>query len=554
MTDHHALTAYLRALGRQSGAAVVIAVRNSGDEPTVWVEDGEADADAVVRAIGGGAGIEPGEVEIGGWPSLVVPLGPHPVDGWLIAARAPGRSWSADDRAAITFGARLAPELIGLRSAAYLDDGAGRDPLTGLLSREAFLEVTAELRAGVEQANTATSYVVDLEGISAVNDVLGFSAGDTLIATSARRILDWAGPGAVVGRTGGVQFAVSRLGLPDGDAALLEGRRLEALLGVPVDVGGMAVGRSVTVGIAWGALPLVRADELVARAFEAQRFALQGGHGPVHLHDDSERSASRARSHLELELRDAVAADGLRMQYQPEFDLRDGRLLGVEALLRWQHPRRGLIGPDEFIDVAETSPVIVEIGGWVIDRALAQLRDWQLRFGRNDLVMRINVAAAQLVSPELVGQLDRALKTYGLRGEQVGIELTERAMPHELSLVAEVLGRLDAMGVTAAMDDFGTGENTLTHLLVLPIDTIKIDRTFVTGMMHNRRARDIVSALVRLAEVCGLGLVAEGVETAEEAEELLRLGCYRAQGHLLGRAATPAELDGVVAAGRSLNR
>jgi EAL domain-containing protein (putative c-di-GMP-specific phosphodiesterase class I) len=264
------------------------------------------------------------------------------------------------------------------------------------------------------------------------------------------------------------------------------------------------------------------------------------------------RAKVEERSEIELHLANAVATGGLRLFYQPEFDLRDGALLAVEALVRWQHPVRGLLEPDEFIDVAEETNTIIELGRWVLLEACHQLASWRTRYPDLPLQLRINVSPAQLISKDLVSVVSAALAEYQLVGNMLCLEITERAVFPDLDQVLSTLRELRSIGVQAAIDDFGTGFSSLAQLKTLPVDVLKIDRQFVTGLGLDVGDTAIVEAIARLASTFHLELVAEGVEVGRVIPELLRIGCHRAQGNLLS-APLPAELLIPVLAGERLD-
>ncbi|MGH3493155.1 MAG: putative bifunctional diguanylate cyclase/phosphodiesterase, partial [Sciscionella sp.] len=314
-----------------------------------------------------------------------------------------------------------------------------------------------------------------------------------------------------------------------------------------VDVGQVRVSRAVSVGVASTARRSQAPAVLLASAFAAMREAQAAGGNTVRLHGEAqERQLAQLR--LELELQSAVREGALRLFYQPEFDLRTGALLAVEALLRWQHPERGLLQPEDFIEVCEASQAMAEVGEWVMSESFRQLAQWQAEFPIVPLKLRVNVAAIQLSDSALADLVVLELSKYGLRGEQVCVEITERSMPTNLTDISVTLQALHKAGVTSAIDDFGTGQSSFTHLRELPVDTIKVDRSFVTGVSTDARSKGVVTAIIDLADAVGLEVVAEGVESHETAAELIRLGCTRAQGNLLGAAMRPEQIRGLLQA------
>lgn len=245
---------------------------------------------------------------------------------------------------------------------------------------------------------------------------------------------------------------------------------------------------------------------------------------------------------LESQIRSALGAGELSLAYQPELDLRTRRVLAVEALLRWQHPEHGELGPSEFIALAERSDLIQLLGAWVVDESVGALAGWLNAIPDLDVVLRVNVSPVQLTGDRLVDLLAGALDRHGVPGRRICVELTETAPLPGPAQVASTLQRLARLGVRSAIDDLGTGYSTLSQLRALPVDVIKLDRTLVFGVNEDERGQAIIRALVGLARDLRVELVAEGVETAAEAECLLRLGLTRAQGHHLGRPAPAADV------------
>lgn len=237
---------------------------------------------------------------------------------------------------------------------------------------------------------------------------------------------------------------------------------------------------------------------------------------------------------LESQIRSALGAGELSLVYQPEVDLQTRRVLAVEALLRWQHPELGELGPSEFITLAERSDLIQVLGGWVIDESIGALAGWLAALPELRVVLRINVSPVQMGNDELVDRFTGALQTHGVPGRLICVELTENVPMPDTQQVVKTLERLKRLGITSAIDDLASGYSTLGQLRTLPVDVIKLDRSLVVGIDRDERAAAIVTALIGLALNFGLDVVAEGVETEAEAATLLRLGCSRAQGHHLG--------------------
>jgi EAL domain-containing protein (putative c-di-GMP-specific phosphodiesterase class I) len=334
------------------------------------------------------------------------------------------------------------------------------------------------------------------------------------------------------------------------DDALRMGQTILNNVAEPIDVGGHPISRSVSIGVAIGYPGETTVDQLLQHADVALLEAKARGRSIVQPFNEKMREKVEARSEIELHLGNAISSGALRLVYQPEFDLRNGNLLAVEALVRWQHPVRGLLDADEFIDVAEETNTIIELGRWVLVQGCRQLAEWRSQYPDLSLQLRVNVSPAQLISKDFVSTVAATLSAFDLTGDLLCLEITERAVFPDLDQVLSTLRELRAIGVQAAIDDFGTGFSSLAQLKTLPVDTLKIDRSFVEGLGLDVGDTAIVESIVRLAQTLHLHLVAEGVETARAVHELLRIGCHRAQGHLLGEPFPADDLAPVLAGQR----
>jgi diguanylate cyclase (GGDEF)-like protein len=543
-------------LGNYLDAGVVALVPAWGETPvSIWFDrhlPGDEQEEATLAHFARAWLTQPGREEctravIDGWQVAMCAAGPQAV---LLAARGPAHPWSESEHSVIHFAARLCANAVA--GGPGVGELASRPvPETG--PRMADLNSLRALGTTVQGGNSSgaplTAYVVGIDGLSVVNDVLGYPAGNQLLEVIGARLSEWVGASGGVTALGGARFAVLRTDLPTQDAALRDASRLASRLAEPTEVAGSRVSRSASIGLAHGPA----AEDtlgLIGRAIDALRHARAAGGNTVRAFDASEHARLLTRFRLELALHSAAEDGSLRLVYQPEFDLRSGALHAVEALLRWQHPERGLLGPDEFIGLAEESDAIGEIGAWVIDEAFAQLAAWQREIGDTRLLLRVNVAATQLTRHDAVGRISAALARHRLRGEQICVEITERTMPTDLNPLAAELARLRLLGASVAIDDFGTDHSTFVHLNALPVDTIKIDRSFVAGMHEDVRSAAIVAALIRLARTFGLDVVAEGVDSEEVISDLLALGCNRAQGNLLAPAQPAAQMTPILRAGR----
>ena len=417
---------------------------------------------------------------------------------------------------------------------------AHHDELTDLPNRRSLLE-DLDRRLRAESNRTIGLIFIHLDRFKAVNDSLGLEAGDQLLVSVADRLRGALGPGDLVARSGGEFVVVLERPAIEFDALALADR-LMSLVAEPVRIGGHQVSRTASVGISFGRGPSATTDDLLAHAGAAlQRSKARGGNQVV-VFDDALRDAVAERSTMELQLREAVSQGGLRLHYQPEVDLRTGQLLAVEALVRWDHPDRGLLAAGEFITVAEETGLITDLGCWVLAEACRQMAAWLAEYPDLSFAMRVNMSPAQLSTRNIVGLVNDRLGDNQLPGRLLCLEITEHALVQDVDQTIGVLQDLRSLGVSLAIDDFGTGYSSMSQLKRLPVNLLKIDQTFVGGLGVDGHDRAIVDATVRLAQAFGLEVVAEGVESAELVHELLALGCYRAQGYHLSRPKSAADL------------
>lgn len=421
------------------------------------------------------------------------------------------------------------------------------DPLTGL-STLATLRGLDDDGGRWTSAPLMTVFSIDIDRFRSVNDLLGYEHGDAMLGAVGERLAGWAAPGGIAARISADQFAIVCPG-HGGDTAA-GARQIGELVARPIELDGLTITRTASIGYASGWIGVDPVMELFRQADAARRVAQQAGGSTQLKFDPAMSDEAVAAAEIELLLGVAIDTDALRVVYQPEVDLRSGQLLGVEALLRWEHPTRGRLAADEFIGIAEQSNLIGAVGEWVLRESCRQRAEWEPLLGGRPLVLRVNLSTAELSDSHLVDLVADVLADTGLAPDQLCLEVTERAMPHDPQRVATALAQLHELGVTMAIDDFGTGHNSLTYLKQLPVDVLKIDRSFTAGLGTDGGDTAIVEALVRLAERLGLDIVAEGVETEAAAAELVRVGCHRAQGYLFSRAEPPDRLTGIVSAGR----
>jgi diguanylate cyclase (GGDEF)-like protein len=421
---------------------------------------------------------------------------------------------------------------------------AYHDELTDLPNRRALVEELARRLDPSSPVPTAL-YFVDLDRFKLLNDSLGHAAGDGLLVATATRLRAVAGPAGFVGRLAADEFVF----LADDTGESEQNIAVEALRATvagAIEIRGHQISRTASVGIAATGDQPISPEDLLARASAAlHRAKTQGGNQVVRFDGVLEAEVAE-RSSTELMLREAIDNGELELFYQPEINLRSGALLAVEALVRWNHPTRGLLTAGAFIGIAEETGLIVEIGRWVLGQACAQMAVWRDRYPDLRLVVRVNMSPAQLASRNIVGIVADCLAANNIPGRLLCLEITEHAVMQDVKSAVAALHQLKSLGVTLAIDDFGTGFSSMAQLKRLPVDALKVDQTFVLGLNTDGGDRAIVDATIRLAHSFGLDVVAEGVETVDLVEALLGLGCYRAQGFLLCRPKPPADLESVL--------
>ncbi|MEA3004293.1 MAG: hypothetical protein QOH81_3081 [Sphingomonadales bacterium] len=419
-----------------------------------------------------------------------------------------------------------------------------RDSLTGLPNRTAFNEqVEAVLEDAAFQPGSHAVLVVDITRFSRVNECVGALAGDELLITFARRLVSALRGSDLLARTGGNEFAVLlRLdrGLEDAQQAA---ERIRAALSEPFRLSELEIRVDCAVGCALLSGGEILPEEVLRNA----QFALKRAksNGDVQIYEPNQARAARRRFSIETELRRAVEAGDLRLALQPIVDLRSGAIPGFEALARWDHRTRGPISPTEFIAVAEESGLIVPLGRWALDEALRILSEWDAEAGRAlPVSVSVNLSPIQIARDDVAEAVSASLGRFGIAGERLTLELTESAIVQDPRRAAEVLGALKALDVRVAMDDFGTGYTSLAYLQRLPIDVLKIDQSFVRGMLADGDSVAIVRAILSLANALGMETTAEGIDTPELLPALHDLGCSHGQGFHFARPMEPkAALD-----------
>ena len=420
---------------------------------------------------------------------------------------------------------------------------AFHDPLTGLANRALFTDRVQH--ALVVRSGDAAVLFLDLDDFKAVNDGLGHPAGDALLQEVAQRLSEALTPGDTIGRLGGDEFAilVERAG---GDASAVDvAERVIGALQEPFGVQGREVFITASVGIGVGS----DAEELLRSADVAMYRAKASGKAQYVVYAPRMDDHVLGRLELVADLRRAVLDEELVVHYQPTVELESGRIVGVEALVRWQHPTRGLLQPSDFIGVAEETGQIVEIGRWVLEEACRQTARWRAERAY-DLSVSVNVSTRQIRRPGLVDDVRAALSTSGLAPHALTLEITESALARRREEMTAILEDVTALGVLLALDDFGTGYSSLSLLRDLPVHTLKIDRSFVQTIDAGPGPRAFVQAIVDLAEALRLTAVAEGVERPIQVAALRRIGCSYGQGFHFARPLAADALDVLLREGR----
>lgn len=420
---------------------------------------------------------------------------------------------------------------------------ASHDVLTGLPNRGAILE---ELDRGITAAHRSTRSVaallVDLDHFKKVNDSLGHLVGDRLLVVAATLLAETVRGGDLVGRLGGDEFVVVMRDLTDPAEAVAAAGRIVAAFRQPLRSGDLDFSTSASVGIAVSG-PEATPDELLRDADTALYRAKSQGRDRASLFNDDLRQRAVERLNLEAELRPALGHGELELWYQPEVSLTTGRVTGVEALLRWHHPSATLYTADRFIDIAEETGMILEIGEWVIGQACRQAAAWARRRPESPVTVRVNLSVLQLAEPGLLGTIDDALGASGVDPSLLCVEITEAAFLQEARTVAANLQAIRDRGIHIALDDFGTGHASLAYLRDFPIHVINIDRSLTEGLLDDEYERHLVAGVVSLAGLLGITVTAEGIESPRQAELLRGLGCTAGQGFLYSAALPVAEVE-----------
>ena len=426
---------------------------------------------------------------------------------------------------------------------------ATHDPLSALPNRFSFLDqVQGALEFTRREPGVRIAVLfLDLDRFKYVNDSLGHTLGDDLLVAVAERLRLCLREGDVIARVGGDEFAVLLGAIEDMGTVRAVADRLLKALELPFAIGAQEVFTTASIGITISSTDYERAEDLLRDADTATHRAKSEGRARHQLFDATMRTRVVRTLELETDLRRAIERDEFLVHYQPIIALGSGEISGCEALVRWQHPVRGFVSPGEFIPLAEETGLVVWIDRWVLRTACRQLAGWLRAHPEQPLTVSVNLSGRQLGQPHLVEHVAETLKAAELDPASLKLEVTESAVMDNVNAAIEILQRLRNMGVGLLVDDFGTGYSSLSYLERFPFQGVKIDRAFVKGLDRNERDRDIVRAIVTLADSVGMHTIAEGIETAEQLEELRKVGCGYGQGYWFSKPVEPDALERLLA-------
>jgi diguanylate cyclase (GGDEF)-like protein len=411
------------------------------------------------------------------------------------------------------------------------------DGLTGLPNRTLFLEL---LQRSIDRARRRSGYsfavlFLDLNRFKVVNDSLGHTTGDKLLIELARRFKSCLRPQDTVARLGGDEFTILLEGITDLNDATRIADRVHRALAYPFNLEGHEVYTSTSIGIAWSEINYDKPEDVLRDADTAMYSAKASGSSYAAF-DRQMHARVVERLQLETDLRLALERQEFQLHYQPIMSLDTGKINGFEALIRWQHPNRGLISPGLFIPVAEENGVILPIGEWTLQEACRQMRQWERQFPeRGQLTVNVNLSLKQFMQPNLVRQIEHILAETGVSPNRLNLEITESMVAENAESIVSMLLQLKTLEVGLHIDDFGTGYSSLSHLHRFPIDALKIDRSFVSNMSADEESLEIVKTIMALAQNLGMAVTAEGVETADQLALLKGLGCKLSQGYYFSR-------------------
>lgn len=434
------------------------------------------------------------------------------------------------------------------RIQAELQYAAFHDSLTRLRNRSFFMERLGKAlaRDGSAAPTNCSLLFLDLDRFKIVNDSLGHLQGDALLKEVAQRLRHCVRTQDTLARIGGDEFAILIEDSADLSTPVLIAETILQAMRPPIQLGRQSVFPSCSIGIVHIGEPGAVPDDLMRDADIAMYEAKRAGPGDYAIFDASMHQNAVARLTLQTDLRQAIERGEFHLAYQPIVDPASGSILSLEALLRWNHPVRGAIGPAEFVPVAEELGLIRQIDRWVMREACRQLSEWQHRYANPELRLSINTSAAEFVDADFLGALADVLAQSGLPPQSLELEITEGIFLNASPGIAATIAAVRQMGVRIALDDFGTGYSSLSYINRYPIDTIKIDKSFIDGVVSNSQTRAIVELIVKLGAALNLNIVAEGVETQDQTEVLMRIGCRAIQGYHFARPLAKEDVEALL--------
>ncbi len=509
-------------LGRESGLDLIVELKDSHPDVISVVITGNADRESAIGALRRGA-----------YDYLTKPVNLEEL------FQALGRSF---DLVRLTLdNKRMIRELEAAKDQA--EKLALNDSLTGLANRYSFqTQLDLAINHAKRLGKLAGVLILDLDGFKLINDTHGHVIGDELLKGIARRLKETVRSTDTVARLGGDEFAIILANVDKPENAARPAELILKNLKQPIDVGGLALEVGASIGVSLSPLDSEDRGELIRRADVALYAAKALGPGSLQYYDAELDRRARIQRELKQDLKRAFSKDEFCLYYQPQVDLESNKVIGIEALLRWNHPHRGVLAPGHFIDAAESSGLIIELGRWVIRTACRQSQVWSQK-GLQPLRMAVNISPRQLRDTKLFDTVDRALADSGMDPAHLELELTENAVAADEEQASIVLHKLRALGLHLAIDDFGTGYSSLSRLKEYPVDRLKIDRTFIDNLTDDPGDQSICYAAVNLASSLGLGVIGEGVETRAQLEYLRGIGCDEGQGYLFAQPLPAADFE-----------
>ncbi|SPM36508.1 Predicted signal transduction protein containing a membrane domain, an EAL and a GGDEF domain [Mycobacterium rhizamassiliense] len=555
---------FLRHNDHKIGATVLIAEfppRNADPDPIGVVYFGDADSvfaaaehlkePAVMRPDRDHADYQRTIVQGTGVPSVSIATVPllsgEVTTGVLAFGKYGDREWFAEELEALqtiaTLFAQLQARIVADQQLRWL---AEHDDMTGLLNRRTLIaQLDQRLAPGMPGPVSVVFF--DVDRLEAINDVFGQDAGNRFILTFATVLREAADFPAAIARFGGDEFAVLPHAPMDAQSIFTLALGIHRQLQTQVRSRSYLFARTVSVGVATGVPGEDNASVLLSRLDLATQSAKKAGGARVVAFSPQMAMKKAIRNEVELRLEEPDASNDLVLHYLPEVDMRTGAVVGTEALMRWRHPSLGLLMPDAFIDVAESTILAEKLGRLVVRAACAQVAQWRDQGLADNPTLRINVSAMELVDEGVVERVAATLDEFGIQPSTLCLEITERVVIADIETTQKTLNAFKDIGVQIAIDDFGTGYSAFEYLTSLPIDALKIDRGFIRDLKRDPKRLAVVRSILGLADAFGLDAVAEGVETVDDAKALLELGCRRAQGFLFSRPLSGMQMGALFA-------